>query len=566
MFFNYSNMNMNMIPVIIANLNYSICEYDYKFCKYRSIEKHKFSEGLDCDCQNQQHGKMISAFMHGADTIFWMSEKQKNIYLQRFKFLENNKNIVLSSVFDTETLDLLSDVRKKSERRNNKWLIINSPSWIKGASESEKFCEENGYDYELVWNIDHDQLLKKMGLSKGLIFQPLGGDTCPRVVIEAKLSGCELILNDNVQHKEECWFKDKDPESIEKHLRENFINFWNQIEGLITKKETISGYTTTLNCIDQKYPFEQSIKSMLAFCDQVVVVDGGSSDGTWEALELLSNQDDRLIIEKRKRDWSHPRFAVFDGLQKAYARSLCTGDWCWQMDSDEIVHEKDVSKIKNLITQMPKSAHLLALPVIEYWGSDEKVRIDVNPWKWRLSRNHKHITHGIPKGLRTVDEDGNLHSLPGSDGCNYIDSETYEVIPCLNFYDQNIHNLRVNALSGNEDAVQAYENWLNNVIENLPGVHHYSWYDLERKIHTYKNYWSKHWQSLYNIEQEDTAENNMFFDKKWADVSDDEIKQLSIELKDKMGGWIFHNKVDFKKPTPHVYIERGQPEIMKNVK
>ena len=121
-------------------------------------------------------------------------------------------------------------------------------------------------------------------------------------------------------------------------------------------------------------------------------------------------------------------------------------------------------------------------------------------------------------------------------------------------------------MSGNEDAVQAYENWLNNVIENLPGVHHYSWYDLERKIHTYKNYWSKHWQSLYNIEQEDTAENNMFFDKKWADVSDDEIKQLSIELKDKMGGWIFHNKVDFKKPTPHVYIERGQPEIMKNVK
>ena len=51
---------------------------------------------------------------------------------------------------------------------------------------------------------------------------------------------------------------------------------------------------------------------------------------------------------------------------------------------------------------------------------------------------------------------------------------------------------------------------MNNVIENLPGVHHYSWYDLERKINTYKNYWSQHWQSLYNITQEDTPENNMF--------------------------------------------------------
>ena len=29
-FFNYSAMNMNMIPTIVANLRYSIVEYDYK--------------------------------------------------------------------------------------------------------------------------------------------------------------------------------------------------------------------------------------------------------------------------------------------------------------------------------------------------------------------------------------------------------------------------------------------------------------------------------------------------------------------------------------------------------
>jgi hypothetical protein len=212
---------------------------------------------------------------------------------------------------------------------------------------------------------------------------------------------------------------------------------------------------------------------------------------------------------------------------------------------------------------VPKSMHLLALPVIEYWGSEEKVRVDVNPWKWRLSRNLKHITHGIPGQLRRKDENGELYASQGTDGCDYIDAQSHELIPCMHFYNQEIHNIRVAAMTGNLEALEAYENWYNNLVENLPGVHHYSWIDLERKIKTYKNYWSRHWQSLYNIKQDDTPENNMFFDKSWSDVTDKEIKKMAEDLKGKMGGWIFHSKVDFNKPTPHINIERDQPEIMK---
>ena len=133
----------------------------------------------------------------------------------------------------------------------------------------------------------------------------------------------------------------------------------------------------------------------------------------------------------------------------------------------------------------------------------------------------------------------------------------------MNFYTKEIDDIRRLALSNNLECLEKYENWYNNLIENLPGVHHYSWYNLERKIKTYKNYWSKHWQSMYDISQEDTPENNMFFDKKWSEVTDEEIKIMAEKLKDKMGGWIFHSKVNFEKPTPHVYIERDQPEIMK---
>jgi glycosyltransferase involved in cell wall biosynthesis len=561
-FFNYASLDVNLIPVIIANLNYSIVEYDYKFCKYRSIEKHKEAEGVDCDCHNQQNGKLISAFMYGADNLMWMSEKQRDIYFSKFSFLKDKNNIVVSSAFNKNTIDNLRNARESKKKRNEKAMILGSNSWIKGVEDCKKYCEEKGIEYELFWNVPYEDLLEKMAEYSHFVFLPKGGDTCPRIIIEAKLAGMNLHLNNNVQHTNENWWGSI--EDVENYIINHPVQtFWKTINKTVNRIPTLSGYTTTKDCISQQYPYNQAIQSILGFCDQVVVVDGGSTDGTWEALVELSKADDRIIIDQKKRDWSHPRFAVFDGLQKAYARSLCTGDWCWQMDSDEIVHEKDYPKIKNLMRDVPKSMHLLALPVIEYWGSEEKVRVDVNPWKWRLSRNLKHITHGIPGQLRRKDDNEELFAAQGTDGCDYIDVQSHELIPCMHFYNQEIHNIRIAAMSGNLEALEAYENWYNNLVENLPGVHHYSWINLERKIKTYKNYWSKHWQSLYDIKQDDTPENNMFFDKSWEDVSNQEIEEMAKELKEKMGGWIFHSKVDFNKPTPHISIEREQPEIMK---
>jgi glycosyltransferase involved in cell wall biosynthesis len=303
---------------------------------------------------------------------------------------------------------------------------------------------------------------------------------------------------------------------------------------------------------------------MLEFCDEVVVLDGGSTDGTWEELQDLAETigDNRLIAAQNTRDWNHPRFAVFDGDQKAEARKLCTGEYCWQQDADEIVHEHDYSNIKNLVKNFPKNTNLISLPVVEYWGGSEKVRLDVNPWKWRLSKNLPNITHGIPKELRRYDKGGNLYAHAGTDGCDYVDSNTFERIQHASFYTEKVHSVRMKALDGDEEAQKSYQDYFNALVTQLPGVHHYSWFNMSRKIKTYKNYWQKHWQSLYDIAQDDTAENNMFFQRPWADVTDDDIDKLSEELTNKMGGWIFHAPVDFSKPTPHLELLRDQPGIM----
>ena len=557
-FTNFSGMNSDLIPSIIANIKYSIIEYDFKYCTFRSIEKHKAATNKECDCHNQPLGKMISAFFYGSNSIFWMSEKQKNLYEKVFPFLSRKKSIILTSMFSKDFFEFVAE--NSENEKSDSYIIVGSDSWIKGVEDSVEYCEKNNLDYEVVSGISHKKLLLKMSKSKGLVFLPRGGDTCPRTVIEAKLLGCDLVINDNVMHKDEDWFNTDDLKKTISWLVAGPSRFWSEIYGEINRQPTISGYTTTLNCIDQSYPFEESILSMLGFCDQVVVVDGGSTDGTIEALNKIADKNKNLIIHVQERDWDSKRFAVFDGLQKALARAMCTSEWCWQQDSDEVIHENDYHRVKALARNLPKSMDLIALPLVEFWGGPYKIRMDINPWKWRMSRNRPHITHGIPKDLRCFDNDGELYSKPGSDGCDYVRSDTYEPVPFVNFYTKDADDIRNSALNGNIDAIYDYNNWFMSVVQSLPSVWHYSWFDIERKIKTYRDYWSSHWQSLYDITQEDTAENNMFFDKAWTEVSDDEIKSLAKDLAEKSGGHIFHSKVDLTKPVVCIALEEGTPE------
>ena len=564
-FGNYTHMKHELIPSVVANISYSILEYDYKYSKWRSPQKHEAIEGVPCDDANTLHGKMISAFMFGARSLWYMSEAQMNHYHETFPFLEEKPHVVLSSVFDDRyfaAVNVLNEQYKDVERKG--WIVLGSTSWVKGADAAEQWCKDNNKEYEVIWGLPYDQVLEKLAQAEGFVYLPAGWDTCPRMVIEAKMLGCKLELNDNVQHKDEIWFDTEDPFDTEAYLYAARERFWNGIREDMNWTPSISGYTTTLNCIKHNYPWRESIKSLLGFCDEVVVVDGGSDDGTWSELRAMAKDQEggKLKVFQVERDWDHPRFAVFDGAQKAEARQRCTMDYLWQQDADEVVHENDYEKIRKLCASFPGQVDLVALPVIEYWGGEEKVRMDVNPWKWRLSRNMPHITHGIPKMFRKEDDDGNLYAAPGTDGCDYVHVETHEVIPHASFYTNETHVARIQALAGNEQTKEQYEDWFDRCTQLLPSVHHYSWFDLPRKIRTYRDYWSQHWQSLYNIEQQDTADNNMFFGKPWTEVTEQEIEDLSKRLASEMGGWIFHSPVDFNKPTPHLTLKTNHPAVM----
>ena len=226
-FGNFATLQREILVYFIKNnISYCIVEYDFKLCKYRSPEKHKFIEKQDCSCDKDIHGKIISLFFSKSKINWFMSQRQQEVYEDKFEFLNNSNNIVLSSVFTESTLKKIKSYKVK---KNNKWLVLNSQSWIKGTKGCVAYAKKNNLEYSLVGGLSYEDMLKSLASSKGLIFLPHGSDTCPRIVIEAKLLGCKLILNDNVLHKDEGWFISNKKE-VAAYLKSRPKYFWKTVE------------------------------------------------------------------------------------------------------------------------------------------------------------------------------------------------------------------------------------------------------------------------------------------------------------------------------------------------
>ena len=114
-------------------------------------------------------------------------------------------------------------------------------------------------------------------------------------------------------------------------------------------------------------------------------------------------------------------------------------------------------------------------------------------------------------------------------------------------------------------ARKNYEEWFSRVVESLPGVHHYSWYNIPNKVRQYKQHWGSFWKSLYRQDSEDTAENNVMFDKPWSEVTEEEIDDMGAKLADELGGWIFHTKVNFNHHVPHIQVNRSHPQAFLDI-
>lgn len=135
----------------------------------------------------------------------------------------------------------------------------------------------------------------------------------------------------------------------------------------------ISAYTYVRNGLKIGYPFLESIKSILPMVDEYIVVLGDSDDGSREAIESIGSSKIRIIDTKWDMDLRQGG-KIF-AQQANIGLDHVSGDWIIHLQADEVIHENDIQKLKNLILRYndnPKVEGLL-FPFLNFRGDYQHI-------------------------------------------------------------------------------------------------------------------------------------------------------------------------------------------------
>ena len=111
----------------------------------------------------------------------------------------------------------------------------------------------------------------------------------------------------------------------------------------------ISGLSFIRNGVSLGYPFIEAIQSILPLVDEMVVVVGHSEDGTREAVEAIGDRKIR-IIDSVWPTRITPKACVL-AQQTNLGLMQCRGDWVVYVQGNELFHERDLPRLRELMTE-----------------------------------------------------------------------------------------------------------------------------------------------------------------------------------------------------------------------
>lgn len=165
----------------------------------------------------------------------------------------------------------------------------------------------------------------------------------------------------------------------------------------------VSGFTVIRNAQIMGYPIKESLQSLLPLVDELIIGIGQSDDGTKELINSINNPKIKTFDSIWDTTKTKGGLVLSEKTNEAMAR--CSGDWCFYLQADEVVHEKDYA---NLYKSM--EAHVndnqvegLLFKYIHFYGSYGVVASARNWYRneVRVIKNRKNlISVGDAQGFR----------------------------------------------------------------------------------------------------------------------------------------------------------------------
>ena len=109
------------------------------------------------------------------------------------------------------------------------------------------------------------------------------------------------------------------------------------------------------------YPFVEAIAASLPVCDELLISEGYSTDGTYEVVEQICGLNKKVKVYRQQ--WpSTKKYSIIAEVTNN-VRAKCSGDYIFSIQANEILHEKNVELIKTLPEICPQ-INAFSLPFV----------------------------------------------------------------------------------------------------------------------------------------------------------------------------------------------------------
>lgn len=166
-----------------------------------------------------------------------------------------------------------------------------------------------------------------------------------------------------------------------------------KVSRAINKNPTLGGSMFIHNAVQFDYCVAEALDSLCAICDQVVVVDAQSDDGTIDVLRTVKARQPKLkVIEGANWNCSEK----FDRLRilADIAKSNLKTDWHFMLQADEVIHENSFPWIRRAIKHPTNRSYMIRR--MNLWG-------DCNHYlRYDLPQEHKPVSDEVIR-LATIE-------------------------------------------------------------------------------------------------------------------------------------------------------------------
>lgn len=117
--------------------------------------------------------------------------------------------------------------------------------------------------------------------------------------------------------------------------------------------KTLGGTIFIHNSISQGYCIKESVDCLKALCDEIIVVDAGSTDGTTDLVKSFANNKTQVVCCSNE-EWKEKQSVLKQEVLAYYtnfAASFLSTEWHYNQQADEVLHQDCFEDVRKIIEE-----------------------------------------------------------------------------------------------------------------------------------------------------------------------------------------------------------------------